>query len=81
MVFQEIERVCVDWIHLAKDRDNLAGYCEHGNEHSGFVNCGELLSWLRNGLLLKQHSPTRRQYPVPKGAGDGHMGDNGAVPE
>jgi hypothetical protein len=71
----------VDWIHLAKDRDNLAGYCEHGNEHSAFVKCREFLGWLRNCQLLKQHSPPRRQYPVPKGDGEGHMGDNGAVSE
>jgi len=74
MVLQEIERVCVDWIHLANDRDNLAGYCEHGNEHSGFVKCGEFLGWLRKCQLLKQHSPPRCQYPVPKGNGEGHMG-------
>jgi len=47
IVLQKIERVGVDWIHLANDRDSLAGYCEHGNEHSGFVKCGEFLGWLR----------------------------------
>jgi hypothetical protein len=26
----------------------LAGCCEHGNEHLGFINSGEFTDWLRN---------------------------------
>ena len=31
----------------------MAGCCEHGNEHSGSVKCGEFCDWLRNDQLLK----------------------------
>jgi hypothetical protein len=31
----------------------VAGCCEHANEHSGSVKCGELCDWLRNCQLLK----------------------------
>jgi len=27
----------------------VAGTCECGNEHSGFVKCGEFLDWLITG--------------------------------
>jgi hypothetical protein len=27
----------MDWIHLAQDRDQWGGPCEHGNEPSGFT--------------------------------------------
>ena len=27
----------------------VAGTCECGNEHSGSINCGEFLDWLRSG--------------------------------
>jgi hypothetical protein len=33
----------VDWIHWAQDRDKVAGSCEHGNEPSGSIKCGEFL--------------------------------------
>jgi hypothetical protein len=32
----------VDWIHWAQDRQ-VAGSCEHGNEPSGSIKCGEFL--------------------------------------
>jgi hypothetical protein len=32
----------------------VAGYCEHGNEHSGCIKCGDFLFWERNYLLLKE---------------------------
>jgi len=35
----------------------VAGCCEHGNEHSGSVKCGEFCDWLRNGQLLKNDPP------------------------
>ena len=34
----------------------MAGCGENGNEHSGFVKCGELCDWMRNGQLLKNDS-------------------------
>jgi hypothetical protein len=34
----------VDWIHLAQG--HVAGSCEHGNEPSGSIKCGNFLtSW------------------------------------
>jgi hypothetical protein len=33
----------VDWIHVAKDRGQCRGYCEHGNEASGTIKGGEFL--------------------------------------
>ena len=34
----------------------MAGTCEGGNELSGSIICGEFLSWLRTGQLLKKDS-------------------------
>ena len=34
----------------------VSGTCECGNEPSGFIKCGELLDWLRNGWLYKKES-------------------------
>jgi hypothetical protein len=46
----------VNWIHLAQDRVQWrAGYCEHGNEASGFIIEGEFLSHLRDCWLLKKN--------------------------
>jgi hypothetical protein len=39
----------VEWRHVA-------GCCEHGNEISLVINCGEFFDWLRNYLLLKKDS-------------------------
>jgi hypothetical protein len=33
----------VDWIHLAQDKDQWRGSCEHGNELSGYIKGGEIL--------------------------------------
>jgi hypothetical protein len=33
----------VDWIHVARDRDQWRGCCEHGNEPSGSIKGGEFL--------------------------------------
>jgi hypothetical protein len=32
----------VDWIRLAQDTDQWGGSCEHGNEASGSIKCGEI---------------------------------------
>jgi hypothetical protein len=42
MNLREIGFGDVDWIYLAQDRD-MAGSCEHGNEPSGSIKCGEFL--------------------------------------
>jgi hypothetical protein len=34
----------------------VADSCEHGNEHSGSIKCGEFLDYLRNYHLLKKDS-------------------------
>jgi hypothetical protein len=32
----------MDWINLARDRDQWEGSCEHGNEPSGSIKCWEV---------------------------------------
>jgi len=32
----------------------VAGTCEHSNETSGYIKCGEFLDWLRTGQILKE---------------------------
>jgi hypothetical protein len=49
MDLREIGFGDMDWIHLAQDRQ-VAGSCEHGNEPSGSIKCGEFLDYL--SLLL-----------------------------
>jgi hypothetical protein len=51
---------CMDWIDLAKDRDQWGGSCELGGEPSGSIKCWEVLEWLhtiggfsRRGQLRK----------------------------
>jgi hypothetical protein len=39
----KIEFRDVDWIHLAQDRDRWRALCEHGDEPSGSIKCGEFL--------------------------------------
>jgi hypothetical protein len=34
----------VNWIHLAEDRDTVAGCCEHSHDPSGFINERNLLT-------------------------------------
>jgi hypothetical protein len=37
----------VNWIHLAQDRDQVVGPCEHCNEASGSIKAGNFLtSWM-----------------------------------
>jgi len=36
----------VDWIHLAQDRNQWRGCCEHGKEPSGSLKGGEFVDWL-----------------------------------
>jgi hypothetical protein len=31
----------VDWIHRAQDNGQVAGCCDHDNEPSGSIKCGE----------------------------------------
>jgi hypothetical protein len=33
----------MDGIELAQDKVQVVGTCERGNEHSGFIKCGEFL--------------------------------------
>ena len=39
----------VEWIQMAQRHGPEAGSCEHGNEHSSSIICGEFLSQLRDG--------------------------------
>jgi hypothetical protein len=32
-----------DWIHLTQYRSKWTGFCEHGNAHTGSVNCRAVL--------------------------------------
>jgi hypothetical protein len=34
----------------------VADFCEHGNEPSDSINCGEFIDYLSDYLLLKMHS-------------------------
>jgi hypothetical protein len=43
MDLREIGSEGVDWIHLAQDRGQWGGGCEHGNEPSGSIKGGEFL--------------------------------------
>jgi len=38
----------VDWIHLAQDRDQVAGSCKHGNESLGSIKGREFFDYLNN---------------------------------
>jgi hypothetical protein len=43
MYIKDLEWEGVDWIHLAQDRGHWRALCEHGNEPSGSIKCGEFL--------------------------------------
>jgi hypothetical protein len=45
MDFEERGRTLIGFIWLRVRRSG--GCCEHGDEHSGYVNCGEFLDKLR----------------------------------
>jgi hypothetical protein len=53
MDLEEIVCENVDWIHVVQDG---AGCCEHGNEPSGSIKCGEFLDQLSDCQLLKKNS-------------------------
>jgi hypothetical protein len=40
---REIDWGAMDWIQLAKNRDQWGGPCEHGNEPSGSIKYLEIL--------------------------------------
>jgi hypothetical protein len=42
----------MDWIYLARDRDQLKGLVNTENKSSGSINCWEVLEWLHNLRLL-----------------------------
>jgi hypothetical protein len=48
----------MDWIHLAHDRNQWEGSCEHGDEPPGSIEC-EILKQLSDGWLLKKDSAPR----------------------
>jgi hypothetical protein len=37
-----------DWINLA-EKKKVAASCEHGDDPSGYIKCGEFLEYLRIG--------------------------------
>jgi len=43
MNLQEVGCGYMDWIGLARDREQVADGCDCGNEPSGSVKCGEFL--------------------------------------
>jgi len=43
MNLQELGCGGMDWIDLAKDRRQMAGFCKCGKEFSGSIKCGEFL--------------------------------------
>ena len=47
MDFQKRVRDCVYRNYLSEDRD-VEGFCEHCNEHSSSIMCGDLLDKLSN---------------------------------
>jgi hypothetical protein len=38
----------INWIHVAKGRDQQTGCCEHGNELWISIKCDEFLDQMRN---------------------------------
>jgi hypothetical protein len=45
--------VGMDWIDLARDRDQWDVSCKHGNEPSSSVKCWKIFEELRDWQLLK----------------------------
>ena len=48
MDLQEVGCGGMDWIDVAKDRVQVAGCCECGNEISGSIKGEEILDYLRD---------------------------------
>jgi len=46
-----------EWINLAHDMEQWVGFCEHGNEPHGFINCGKYLDQLSDCQLLNDSAP------------------------
>lgn len=46
-IFKKRGRGCVYRIYLSDDRD-VEGFCEHCNEHSSTIRCGDVLDKLSN---------------------------------
>ena len=44
----------------------MAGSCEHGDEPSGFIKCGEFVDWMKNCLLPRIFflSPNCMKYDI-----------------
>jgi hypothetical protein len=45
-----------DWMHLAQDREPVAGYREHDNELSGSMTSRKIFDYLSDYQLLKNES-------------------------
>jgi hypothetical protein len=43
MDLREVGCGSADWINLAQDRVQVAGFCVYGDEPSGSIKCGEFL--------------------------------------
>jgi hypothetical protein len=46
----------MEWVGLdfsGSGQEQVAGFCEYGNEHLGVTKYGNVLYWLRNFQLLK----------------------------
>jgi hypothetical protein len=54
MDLREIGWGDMDWIDLARDRDQWRALVQHGNEPSGSIKCWEVLEKLHNWRLLKK---------------------------
>jgi hypothetical protein len=50
-ILNNTDRMSVDWIHLVQGK-KIAGFCEHGNDHSASTKCGEFPDQLRNYYRL-----------------------------
>jgi len=46
MDLRKIEKEIENWIHMAQDRGQIAGSCEHSNEPAGYLKGGEFFDYL-----------------------------------
>jgi hypothetical protein len=65
MSFGELECGGMDWIDLAQDGTS-EGSCEHGNEHSGYVNVAKFLSSCTTGGISKSVQVHEVRLVVPR---------------